>query len=51
MSKYKPKDISCKRTDCFGNVKGVCSILTDTHFKNRECPFYKPKVKYEKVDE
>ena len=45
MSKYKPKDIS------FGNVKGVCSILTDTHFKNRECPFYKPKVKYEKVDE
>ena len=38
----KPKDITCKKKDCFANHKGICNILTDTHFK-KECPFYKPK--------
>lgn len=36
------KDISCNKTDCFGNVKGACSILKTTKFR-KECPFYKPK--------
>ena len=40
---YVPKDISCKRKDCFANVKGTCNILTDTNFGKRECPFFKPK--------
>ena len=40
---YVPKDISCKKKDCFANVKGTCSILTDTNFGKRECPFFKPK--------
>ena len=29
---YVPKDISCKKKDCFANVKGTCSILCDTNF-------------------
>lgn len=48
MSKYKAKDISCKREDCFAYYKGVCSVLTDMHFKNKECPFYKPKTEEKK---
>ena len=40
---YVPKDISCKKKDCFANVKGTCSILCDTNFGKRECPFFKPK--------
>lgn len=38
----KPKDITCKKESCFANNRGICSILTDTHFK-KDCPFYKPK--------
>ena len=40
---YVPKDISCKKKDCFANVKETCSILCDTNFGKRECPFFKPK--------
>lgn len=43
MSKYIPKDIRCNKETCFAYYKGACSILTDTKFKNKECPFYKPK--------
>lgn len=38
----KPKDITCKKKDCFAYNRGVCCILRDTHFK-KECPFYKKK--------
>lgn len=39
----RKKDIVCKREDCFAYYKGVCSVLRDTHFKKKECPFFKPK--------
>lgn len=41
----KPKDITCKRKDCFAYHKGMCTVLRDTHFKNKACPFFKPKEK------
>lgn len=43
MGKYVPKDINCKKENCFANVKGTCSILNDTNFGKRECTFFKPK--------
>ncbi len=48
MGKFIPKEITCKKESCFANVKGVCSILTDTNFGKRKCPFYKPKKEEKK---
>ena len=31
--------------DCFANIDGRCVCLKDNNFKNKDCPFYKDKVK------
>lgn len=30
------------KTDCFAWSKGNCTVLTNTLFGRRKCPFYKP---------
>ena len=48
MEKYTPHGITCKKENCFAYVKGVCSVLRNTNFGKRECPFFKLKEKNEK---
>lgn len=31
----------CERRGCFACRNGVCEILTDNDFGDRECPFFK----------
>lgn len=31
----------CRAKDCFANSGGHCTVLKDTDFKGRPCPFYK----------
>ena len=35
-----PKCLADK-PECFAYVSGHCKCLSDTRFKNNECPFYK----------
>lgn len=55
----KPRDISCKRSDCFAyrvsknpeeRNGGYCNALNDTNFKGRPCPFFKPAIEYEEQE-
>lgn len=41
---------TCGRFDCFAHKDGHCVVLTDTTFKEKECPFHKTndQVKEEK---
>ncbi len=32
-----------EHSDCFANKNGKCVCLTDTDFKDKKCPFYKPE--------
>lgn len=41
-AKQLPK---CKRKDCEHNINGRCKILNSSDFKDRECPFYKERVR------
>ena len=41
----KVKDPRCEqcKTACKSYSEGYCTILTDTNFGKRECPFYRQK--------
>lgn len=32
-----------KHTDCFACVEGRCSVLSNTNFEGRDCPFFKTR--------
>lgn len=36
-----------EKTACFSYVKGVCRILKDTDFGEKDCPFYKTKEQFQ----
>lgn len=35
---------TCFKNDCFANRCGECSILKDTDFGKRDCPFFKDRT-------
>ena len=39
-----------ERGNCYAIRNGRCRILTDTHFKNKVCPFFDTKDGFEKRD-
>ena len=38
----------CSKHRCFANKNGICACLENTHFKKRECPFFKSKIDHDK---
>lgn len=38
MKDIKPCDV---HNDCFANKDGCCTVLKDTDFGKKDCPFYK----------
>ena len=38
----REKPYTClAHTDCFANRNGLCTVLTDTDFQGKDCPFHK----------
>lgn len=36
-----------QHTDCFAHSEGRCGVLSNTDFKDKDCPFYKTKAQTE----
>lgn len=43
MNNSRPVCKNKNNLSCFGYANGLCNILTDTNFKNHDCPFRKTK--------